>query len=569
VSLTISWLLILAFTIAPSIADTGLAPDQAGDNASVSLPDDAAQEHKHKRDKRDEAAQPSETNLNSETNIAPCISWINPIVKPRVILLCIHGLGLYSGSYKDFGMIMSKRGIAVYAIDVRGFGSWMKSGGKEEVDFTGCLSDIASAIQSIKAAMPGLPLFLLGESMGGAIALRFASEHPDMIDGLISSVPAGDRFQQKKTDLKVAMELLKGPNRQFDIGDRIVAQATQNTRLREDWSSDPLDRMVLSANDLLHFQKFMNENHEAAKSITTMPVLFVQGTRDRLVKPEGTWELFNQLNTENKVFLAVPSEHLIFEETQDDNSEVKLKNFRLLSAWLFTQAKVETRVADSTQSTDLVRSINQIVAGNYTEAKTLLENLTKVQPNNGDVHYWLGLAYLKLKFVNLARQEFARSVLLGRGSDNAKEANNYLLSLTSSKTAGDAPASGTPAAPSVSAPDITSGKPTVVAFFAAWCEQSDKLDNWFDQARATFGDQLQLQKVDVEDPANHQLVQRFKVGPVPTLVFLAANGNVSSSIVGQTSFVNIAEAISNISSPIVPKAAAPGGAKLKRVVRPH
>ena len=173
-----------------SYAEAGVASDQAGDNAVVSVHEDTPQKHKHRRDKQDSALESSGATLNPGTNIAPCISWTNPIVKPRVVLLCIHGLGLYSGSYKDFGMIMSRRGIAVYAIDVRGFGSWMKSGGKEEVDFTGCLSDIASAILSIRAAMPGLPFFLLGESMGGAIALRFASEHPEMIDGLISSVPA-------------------------------------------------------------------------------------------------------------------------------------------------------------------------------------------------------------------------------------------------------------------------------------------------------------------------------------------------------------------------------------------
>src|SRR5271170_3951452 len=161
VSLLVALILIVVSATTVSIADTVVAPDQAGDNASVSLPEDVAQKHKHKREKREDSAQVSEATLNTGTNIAPCISWINPIVRPRVILLCIHGLGLYSGSYKDFGMIMARRGIAVYAIDVRGFGSWMKSGGKEEVDFTGCLSDIASAIQSIRAAMPGLPLFLL------------------------------------------------------------------------------------------------------------------------------------------------------------------------------------------------------------------------------------------------------------------------------------------------------------------------------------------------------------------------------------------------------------------------
>src|SRR5215475_6538644 len=72
------------------------------------------------------------------SNNAPCISWVNPLIRPRVALLCVHGLGLYSGSYQDFGTRASKRGVAVYAIDVRGFGSWMKAEGHQQIDFNSC-----------------------------------------------------------------------------------------------------------------------------------------------------------------------------------------------------------------------------------------------------------------------------------------------------------------------------------------------------------------------------------------------------------------------------------------------
>src|SRR5208282_1674818 len=73
---------------------------------------------------------------------APCISWTNPIIKPRAVLLCIHGLGLYSGSYQNFGVRMARQGIATYAIDVRGFGSWMKAQGHAEINFIDCLNDV-------------------------------------------------------------------------------------------------------------------------------------------------------------------------------------------------------------------------------------------------------------------------------------------------------------------------------------------------------------------------------------------------------------------------------------------
>src|SRR6185369_6308283 len=107
-------------------------------------------------------------------------------------------------------------------------------------------------------------------------------------------------------------EMLKGPNKQFDIGKQIVDQATDNEKLRHDWEDDPLNRMNLSPKELIQFQKFMNENHDIVEKITNVPVLFVQGNKDKLVKPEGTWDLFNEVASEEKVFLAIPSEHLIF-----------------------------------------------------------------------------------------------------------------------------------------------------------------------------------------------------------------------------------------------------------------
>src|SRR5271168_1256801 len=101
----------------------------------------------------------------------PCRAW-TPKGMPKLVLLCVHGLGLNSNSYEGFGKTMSQLGIAVFAVDVRGFGTWMKLEGKEELDFDGCLSDVEQALKTLHKAYPSLHIYILGESMGGAIALR-------------------------------------------------------------------------------------------------------------------------------------------------------------------------------------------------------------------------------------------------------------------------------------------------------------------------------------------------------------------------------------------------------------
>jgi alpha-beta hydrolase superfamily lysophospholipase/thiol-disulfide isomerase/thioredoxin len=431
---------------------------------------------------------------------------------------------------------MARGGVATFAIDVRGFGSWMKSGGKQPVDFTDCLSDIQNSLASIKTAYPDLPLFIMGESMGGAIALRFASEHPDLVDGLISSVPSGDRFKQKKTDLKVALELFKGSNKDFDIGKSIIKQGAANNKQASDWAGDPLDRMDLSPKDLIHFQEFMNDNHDAAKLVKNLPVVFVQGIQDTLVRPEGTWELFNELATPNKVFLALPSEHLIFEDTQDDSSDRKTRNFRLLSAWLFTQAKLDGNLAQLSPNDhgELGAAITKLVSGQSGVARMMLEKLALLQPKNGEVHYWLAQAYLKTQQPVLAKQEFAKSVALGKGTHIANQANDSLVQLHNDANA--APKGADPVSSISPSPDLTDGKPTVLSFYANWCEQCKNLDVWIGRAKQAFADNIKITKLDVDDSANQELVKKFKVGPIPTMVFLRKDGTLSSTVIGETNF---------------------------------
>jgi len=128
---------------------------------------------------------------------------------------------------------------------------------------------------------------------------------------------------------------------------------------------------------------------------------------------------------------------------------------------------------------------------------------------------------------------------LGHGAGHARDANNILLSMNG----GDAAAGTTTGITDEmlsTARNITKGKPAVLAFSASWCEQCKKIDGLLDQARAKFGQKLQLIRVDVEDHNNDSLVKTFNVGPIPTLVFLTADGKVAATQIGEQNFVNFA-----------------------------
>lgn len=247
----------------------------------------------------------------------PARSWIDNSAAPRVVLLCVHGLGLNSDSYDDFARRVAPKGIAVYGMDVRGFGEWQKEKGHTKLNFPQTIDDVATMLKYVREKNPGLPVFLLGESMGGAIALRTTALHGDLMTGTVSSVPANERFQQKITDVKVALHALEGLKKKFDEGQQVIDQATKNPMEREGWKTDPLDRLNFSPVDLLQFQIFCNENHEDAKLITKTPICVFQGGSDTLIKPEGTEHLFTQIAVKDKIMIVLGySEHLMFEETQ-------------------------------------------------------------------------------------------------------------------------------------------------------------------------------------------------------------------------------------------------------------
>ncbi len=501
----------------------------------------------------DESAVKAEARTNEHGHsicAIPCISWIDPAVKPQIALLCIHGLGLYSGAYQAFGTRIAKLGIATYAIDVRGFGSWMKAKGHTEVDFKACLYDVKRALTAIRRTHPGAPVFIMGESMGGAIALRAAAMYPELVEGVISSVPASERFQQKKTDLKVALEYLKGRNKPFDIGTSIVQQATQNEQLRQDWSSDPLDRMNLSANELIQFQSFMNENHEAAKEITDDPVLFVQGTKDKLVKPDGTWELFNKLGTPDKYFYAVPSEHLIFEEGQSKAADLDRLTV-LASNWMHMVAAKNGTIVHSITNNSLpeqttenpldpriIDALNKLARGDHEQALPLMTAAVKANPDSAIGHYWLAVTYAKSQKKKEARLQMHAALAAMRASA-ARDPQRAIPGVDDVQSA----AQNTLSDADKPYSDLTAGKPTVIAFFTPWCEQCEGIDGFYKHAEHMLGDSVTFVKVDLDDPDNSALAKRLKVDLIPTYVYLDKNGRVSSTLIGKTGFANFAKGI--------------------------
>lgn len=249
------------------------------------------------------------------TRTLPLIEWPAASGRPKASILCIHGLGLENRAFTNFGKEMSRRGYSVLAMDVRGFGSWTQVKGEDEASFDQTVEDIGGLIGLIKRRNPpGVPLFLLGESMGGGIALRAGATYPNEFQGIVTSVPSAERFQEKQMSLKVAVNFLKGPGKDFDIRSMVADKATSDPVLHKAWENDPKAKLAMSPIELMKFDAFMRTTVRKCKNIKGTPVLILQGLKDKLVKPEGTFEMFKNVEVSDKSILVIGNaEHLMFE----------------------------------------------------------------------------------------------------------------------------------------------------------------------------------------------------------------------------------------------------------------
>jgi len=254
----------------------------------------------------------------------PYRSWL-PLNQPKEVLLCVHGLGFSSASFAEFGRSMAGRGFAVYAVDVRGFGQWAKRKGQDTVDFEACLLDIEQALKALRKAYPGVPVFMVGESMGGAIAMAATARHPELVDGLVSSVPSSDRYYKVGGEIVVGAHYLEDPDKKIDP--EIIDKISTDERTRAQMENNSMNRLKLSPKELKQFETFMKSNFDNAHLIEKPPVLMLAGFKDKLVKPEGTIELFNALSTQDKLLMIIgDSEHLLLEENQLTNQLAQMLN---------------------------------------------------------------------------------------------------------------------------------------------------------------------------------------------------------------------------------------------------
>jgi alpha-beta hydrolase superfamily lysophospholipase len=125
--------------------------------------------------------------IASDQEAVPYRLW--PAAAPRALILLLHGAFDYSGAFDEIGPWFAQRGFTAMAIDQRGFGATASRGqwrGK-----TRMIRDVIEAVSFLRGRFGAeVPVFVLGESMGAALAVHAAARAPDLdVAGLVLAAP--------------------------------------------------------------------------------------------------------------------------------------------------------------------------------------------------------------------------------------------------------------------------------------------------------------------------------------------------------------------------------------------
>ncbi|SRR6266849_1796448 len=214
----------------------------------------------------------------------PLRKWL-PRDGVKAVILALHGFGDYSHAFEMPARVWAERGIATYAFDQRGFGG---APGHGLWAGTGQLAgDAITASRIARRIHPGRPLYLLGESMGSAVAtlaVTGATNEPAADpDGVILSAPAV--WSRSTMDLVPRLALFAGVRLFPDMvltGRGLRVMASDNLPMLKELAKDPLVFKGARIDTIHGLVDLMDDAFAAAPRLAA-PTLLLYGAHDEVI----------------------------------------------------------------------------------------------------------------------------------------------------------------------------------------------------------------------------------------------------------------------------------------------
>ncbi len=226
-------------------------------------------------------------------------AWL-PDGPARAAVIIVHGYAEHSGRYDHVGRALAAHGYAAEALDLRGHG---RSEGDRAVvrSFGQFLSDLRRFRARVAARHPGLPVFVLGHSMGGTIVALYAIVDQPAVQGIVLSGPGlvgrgGGAWRVTAPLFSVLGRLF--PN--LPLSQLKAETVSRDPAVVAAYDNDPLVyRGKMRAGMLRAFVRALDRIGKGMDSISA-PLLLLHGTADELTSVEGSELLYRRARSTDK-----------------------------------------------------------------------------------------------------------------------------------------------------------------------------------------------------------------------------------------------------------------------------
>jgi len=234
---------------------------------------------------------------------------------PRTVIVALHGMSDYRNFIAMPAPWWAERGITTIAYDQRGFGATPNAGtwaGSEAMR-----QDLVDAVDAARAKYPGLPIYALGESMGGAVVLSaLTSERPPRVDGAILIAPAvwsrGDMPMLYRIALWTAAHTMPGIHLS---GSGLKIWASDNVEILRQNGKDALFQKNANVGAIYGLTNLMDEARQAPAHLhNPPPILMMFGDNDQVIPGKPTRAVAAELGARAEIRRYPDGYHMLFRD---------------------------------------------------------------------------------------------------------------------------------------------------------------------------------------------------------------------------------------------------------------
>ena len=234
----------------------------------------------------------------------PLKIWQPPKQEIKYVIIALHGFNDYSNFFQQPGNYFIQYNAISYAYDQRGFGESPRPGLWAGVDTY--IDDLKNFIQLVKNKHPNTPIYLLGESMGGAIIIT-AMARSDLlaVNGIILAAPALWARQTMPWYQNALLWILSHTVPWLKVtSDGLEIQASDNIEMLKALGQDPLVIKETRVEAIYGLVNLMDQALSSANAITANTLL-LYGEKDEIIPEEPTYQFLHHFTESGKNNLMI------------------------------------------------------------------------------------------------------------------------------------------------------------------------------------------------------------------------------------------------------------------------